>query len=317
MKCNITLPVAVIFLESSCAFAQVENRSPGFYGRVNLTPLVNAPADKSATTKVVSNASRLGLQGELPVPGGMMLIYQAEYQINPDRDDFNGRIFTQRNSWVGASGALGTVFAGRSDTPLKLLQANIDHFNDLQGDLRVLVVGENRPNDTVNYVSPTIGGLTFSHAALIDGQDTLPDRLTKVTSTSLSYTAGSYLVGIAFDRNVISLEKTRNDVVRLAGQYHEGDLQLGILYESSVNSANNRGRQDGLLLSVSLTRGSFVYKAQTGMSEQRHDGNRQTSLGVDYIVNRDVRWFTFVTATRADNHAQRSDQVGAGMEIRF
>jgi len=167
------------------------------------------------------------------------------------------------------SGALGTLLAGRNDTPLRQLQARIDQFNDLQGDLRVLMVGENRPNDTINYVSPTFGGFTFRHAAVFDGQNTLLDRFTKATSTSLSYTAGRFYVGVALDRDVISLEDDRNDDVRLAGQYNEGNLQLGILYESSVNRANNRGREDGLLISASLTRGRFVYKAQTGTSEQR------------------------------------------------
>lgn len=317
MKRSIPLPVALMFFGSTCAFAQDERRVPALYGRVNLTPLINTPAEKRTVAKVVSNASRLGLRGELPVAGSIKVIYQAEYQFNPNKEDFDGRFITQRNSWIGLSGALGTLLAGRNDTPLRQLQARIDQFNDLQGDLRVLMVGENRPNDTINYVSPTFGGFTFRHAAVFDGQNTLLDRFTKATSTSLSYTAGRFYVGVALDRDVISLEDDRNDDVRLAGQYNEGNLQLGILYESSVNRANNRGREDGLLISASLTRGRLVYKAQTGTSEQRYDGHRQTSLGVDYVLNPDFRWFTFFTATRADNRNQRSDQLGVGMDIRF
>jgi predicted porin len=316
-KHTVSLLVALSCLQAGSALAQDDSLLPSFYGRINLTPVINMPDGDGSSTDVVSNASRIGLQGELPVTGSVKFIYQYEYQINPNKEDFNGRVFTQRNSWAGISSPLGTLFAGRNDTPMKLLQGRIDLFNDLLGDIRTLVVSENRPNDTVNYVSPTLAGFTFSYAAIIDGQDSLRDRATKSTSTSLTYTKGSYLVGIAIDNDVNNPNRTSNDAFRFVGQYREGDLQLGILYESSENSANNRGREDGLFVSTALTRGKLVYKAQTGISEARRDGNRQTSLGVDYMVNPDFKWFTFMTATRADNRAQRSDQVGVGMEVRF
>lgn len=312
MKRSLSLLLAMSCLGATPVFAQEDSLLPNFYGRINLTPLINMPDGQSSSTEVVSNASRLGLQGELPIAGNVRFIYQAEYQINPNKEDFNGRVFTQRNSWAGVSSPLGTLFAGRNDTPMKLLQSRIDLFNDMQGDIRTLVVGDNRPNDTVNYVSPNIGGFTFSYSAIIDGQDSLRDRATKSTSSALSFAKGSYYVGVAIDNDVLN-----NDVFRVVGQYREGDLQLGLLYETSENGTNTRGREDGLFVSASLTRGKLVYKAQTGASEQRRDGNRQTSLGVDYMVNPDFKWFTFMTATRADNRAQRSDQAGVGMEIRF
>lgn len=309
---TIPLLLAVSCLAAPSSFAQEDSLLPHFYGRINLTPLLESPEGESSSTEVVSNASRIGLEGELPAAGSLKFIYQVEYQINPNKDDFNGRVFTQRNTWAGFESGLGTIVVGRNDTPLKLLQSRMDLFNDMKGDIRTLVVGENRPNDTVHYTSPRMGGFTVSYAAIIDGQDSLRDRFTKSTSTSLSYGQGSYLVGVAIDNDVIN-----NDVFRFIGQYREGNLQLDVLYESSENASNNRGREDGLVVSASLQRGNYVFKAQTGASEQRRDGNRQTSLGVDYMVNSDFKWFSFMTATRADSRAQRSDQVGVGMEIRF
>lgn len=312
MKRSISLLMAVSCLATASTYAQDNSLLPSFYGRINLAPLINFREGQSSSTEVVSHASRIGLQGEWSIAQDVAFIYQYEYQINPNKEDFNGRVFTQRNSWAGIRSPLGTLFAGRNDTPTKLLQSRIDLFNDMQGDIRTLVVGDNRPNDTVNYVSPSLGGFTFSYSAIIDGQDGVRERATKSTSTALSYTKGSYLVGVAVDNDVLN-----NDVFRVVGQYREGDLQLGMLYESSENGTNTRGREDGLFVSAALTRGKLVYKAQTGASEQRRDGNRQTSLGVDYMINPDFKWFTFMTATRADNRAQRSDQVGIGMELRF
>lgn len=312
MKYRISLLVAASFLAATTVQAQENSLLPSLYGRINLAPVMNFPDGRGSSSDVVSHASRIGLEGEWAFTDDVAFIYQYEYQINPNKEDFNDRFFTQRNSWAGIRSPLGTLFAGRNDTPMKLLQARIDLFNDMQGDIRTLVVGDNRPNDTVNYVSPNMGGFTFSYSAIIDGQDSVRDRATKSTSTSLSYTKGAFLAGVAIDNDVLN-----NDVFRFVGQYREGDLQLGLLYESSENGTNTRGREDGLFISAALTRGKLVYKAQTGASEQRRDGNRQTSVGVDYMINPDFKWFTFVTATRADNRAQRSDQAGIGMEIRF
>jgi predicted porin len=311
-KRSLPLFLAALWLPAHGVQAQDSSLLPSFYGRINLAPVLNMPDNRGSNSDVVSHASRIGLEGEFALSDGIDFIYQYEYQVNPNKQDFNGRVFTQRNSWGGVRTPWGTLFAGRNDTPMKLLQQRIDLFNDMLGDVRTLVVGENRPNDTVNYVSPSLGGLTFSYSAIIDGQNSLRDRATRSTSSSLAYANESWHVGVAVDNNVLN-----NDVFRFVTQYREGDLQLGLLYELSENSTNTRGREDGLFVSAALTRGKLVYKAQTGASEQRRDGNRQTSVGVDYVLSSDFKWFTFMTATRADNRAQRSDQVGIGLELRF
>ncbi len=311
-KHRIPILLAALWLPTLSVQAQEASLLPAFYGRINLAPVLNMPDNRGSNSDVVSHASRIGLEGEIPLTDGIDFVYQAEYQINPNKQDFNDRIFTQRNSWVGVNTPWGRLFAGRNDTPMKLLQLRIDLFNDMQGDVRTLVVGDNRPTDTVNYVSPSIAGFTFSYSAIIDGQDSLRDRATKSTSSSLAYDTERFHVGIAVDNDVLN-----NDVFRFVTQYREGNLQLGLLYELSENGTNTRGKEDGLFVSAALTRGKLVYKAQTGASEQRRDGNRQTSLGVDYVVNDDFRWFTFMTATRADSRAQRSDQAGIGLELDF
>ena len=306
-------PLCALVVLSCCpAVAQDTSLLPSFYGRLNFTTVHNQPKHQGSDSEFVSNASRIGLEGSLPVSEALKVIYQAEYQVNPDNRPFGNRTLTQRNTYLGMEGGFGTLLVGRNDTPTKLLQNRIDLFNDLDGDIRTLVVSENRPNDVLHYTSRSMGGFVFSYAALLDGKDVLRERLSKNTSASMTYTDGVFYAGLSVDNNMIN-----NDVLRLVTQYRLGDLQLGALYERSKNSKNTRGTQDGVFVSAAYTMDKYVLKAQTGMSDQRRDGGRQTSLGVDYNFNGDSKVFALATLRRSDNHEIDNDQFGAGFEYRF
>lgn len=317
---NVTkaLPlVALAALSSMPVLAQGQEEAsdltPTIYGRLNLTEVMNKPQHRDSDPDMVSNASRLGILGAIPLREGLELIYQAEYEVNPVHGKFDSDLTSQRNSFVGLKGGFGTLMIGKYDTPTKLVQSRIDLFNDLNGDIRTLVVAENRPNDTVHYTSPEFGGgFTASFAAVFDGLDSFGDRLSKRTSSSLTYSRGSFYAGLGLDNNINS-----NDVLRLVAQYREGNLQLGALYETSESSANNRGEQDGVFVSASYQIDKFLLKAQTGASDQKRAGGKQHSVGVDYLINGDSRLFAFVTVTRADNDTVNNDQYGIGYEYRF
>lgn len=313
---NVTKALPICALAAlSCslpAFAQDTSLLPSFYGRINVTTVHNQPKGRGSDSEFVSNASRIGLEGSLPMSEGLKVIYQAEYQVNPDNRPYGNRTLTQRNTYLGVEGGFGTLLVGRNDTPTKLMQNRIDLFNDLDGDIRTLVVGENRPNDVAHYISPEIGGFVFSYAALLDGKNGLRERLSKSTSASVTYTQGSFYAGVSADNNL-----NDNDLVRLVTQYRMGDLQLGALYERSENSKNTRGTEHGVFVSAAYTMDKYVLKAQSGISEQRRDGGRQTSFGVDYNLTDDSKVFGLMTLTRSDNHAIDNDQVGVGFEYRF
>src|SRR5690606_36047080 len=116
------------------------------------------------------------------------------------------------------------LLVGRYDTPTKLIQNRVDLFNDLKGDIRSLVVAENRTNDTVHYASPEFAGLELAFSAIVDGKSGVYDRLTGNTSASLTYTQDSLMRGVGIDNNV-----NGDDVVRVVTQYRLGPLQLGAL----------------------------------------------------------------------------------------
>ncbi len=103
---------------------------------------------------------RLLFEGSMDFGEGLEAIYQAEYEVDPvdgTADEKNGRTFKQRNSFVGIKGSYGTLFLGTHDTAMKRSIAKIDLFNDLAGDIKNILQGENRMSDFIGYTTPTLG----------------------------------------------------------------------------------------------------------------------------------------------------------------
>jgi predicted porin len=311
MKVASALPLIVITTlgASLPAFAQDDSLLPTFYGKLNVTAALDEPEQGNASGELESHASRIGLKGDYELSSTLNLIYQAEYQVNPGDEKFAHFNLTQRNSFVGLEGGFGTVLVGRNDTPSKLLQNGIDLFNDLNGDIKFLFLSEIRPNDVVQYTSPTKNGFTASYEAIIDGQKTIGDRATKSSSASMTYGQGAFLFGVAIDHSVVNV-----DSVRFMSRYREGNLQLGLMYESAKT---NRGDKSGVFVSAAYEIDKLVLKAQTGAADQRFEGATQSTVGFDYNMDPESRVFALVTHTGADNRAVINDHFDIGFEHNF
>ena len=311
MKVAFAAPLIVVstFGLSVGALAQEAALMPAFYARANITPVYNNFDHGESSSEIVSNASRIGLEGDYAFSDSFKLIYQAEYQVNPNDSSFDHFDLSQRNTFIGFESAFGTVVVGRNDTPGKQLQNGIDLFNDLNGDIKTLFVSEVRAKDSIHYTSPTKSGFTFSYAAIVDGQDGVSDRLSKSTSASLTYGQGNYLFGVAMNNNL-----SGHDSVRFMSRYREGNLQLGLLYE---NAKTSRGEDSGVFVSASYQMGKVVFNAQTGSANQQQEGAVQSSIGIDYEMDSDSKIFTFITKTSADNRMLDNTQFGVGFEQQF
>ena len=170
-----------IAIASAIALASITaaHAAPTVYGKAFLTlDYVSTDYDAANksdedTFKLTSNQSRIGFKGDDDLTDTTKLIYQLEYQINPDDDS---QQFKSRNTYVGlAHNTLGTVLAGRHDTPLKLVQNKVDVFNDTLFDMaNAGVSGENRANNVLAYQSPALVGMpvTFMAATALSENDT-------------------------------------------------------------------------------------------------------------------------------------------------
>ena len=229
-----------IALASAIALASITaaHAAPTVYGKAFLTlDYVSTDYDAANKTdedtfKLNSNASRIGFKGDDDLTDTTKLIYQLEYQINPDDDS---QQFRSRNTYVGlAHNTLGTVLAGRHDTPLKLVQNKVDVFNDTLFDMgNAGVSGEYRANNVLAYQSPALVGMPITFMAATALSETDADGNILVSAASGTKPA------VYRDRKV----KDNGYSALLA--YDQNGLYLGGAYDKDMGSNNvNTGTID-------------------------------------------------------------------------
>jgi len=304
-----------LLILSFSAFATIQaygqdSLSPDFYGRININAELEDPANGDSSTDIVSNASRLGVRGGAGISDGLELIYQLEYEVNPDDGDSGGRTFKQRNSYLGFRGAYGTILAGKHDTPAKMAQNRIDLFNDMIGDIKNVVDGENRVDDMIMYTMPDTDGFSASLATITGGDD---DDFTSSISASLSYENERFYTALGLDSDVKD-----KDVVRFVTQIFLGDLTLGALFQESEDTVDPLAdEEDGTFLSAAYKINDFTLKIQFGESDQKALGKEQATAGFDYRMGDNTKLFTYYTHFDADDAAIEADYFGVGFEHRF
>tara|TARA_B110000881_G_scaffold194656_1_gene188806 strand:+ start:274 stop:1446 length:1173 start_codon:yes stop_codon:yes gene_type:complete len=211
---KLLLATAVAALSVSAAHA-----APTVYGKAFLTlDYVSTDYDAANKTdedtfKLNSNQSRIGFKGDDDLTDTTKLVYQLEYGIDVDDDS---QQFRSRNTYVGlAHNTLGTVLAGRHDTPLKLAQNKVDVFNDSLFDIKNAgVSGEYRANNMVAYQSPVIVGMPVSFMAATALSETDADGDILVSAASGTKPAvyrdrkvkdNGYSALLAYDKNGVYL----------------------------------------------------------------------------------------------------------------
>ena len=287
----------------------IEIDMPDFYGKLNLS-VQNANEAGNSFSEVKSNASRLGIKGQGDLNHGLTAIYQAEYEINPDDGDKDGKTMTQRNTYAGLKGGFGEVIVGMFDTPLKKLQKKVDLFNDLEGDIKnVITKSDNREENSVQYTSPKFAGLQLK-VDQIASEDKSSARK-DATSTSLTYSRDNYYVGVAYDNKV---EANTTNVLRAVTQVSLGDAQLGALWEKQDKDGD---KTEGWLASVSYKVAGVKLKAQHGESEINNaEGARTTSVGADYKLGKGAKTYVYYTANNYKT-AVNTEYAGVGIEYKF
>lgn len=198
------------------------------------------------TFAIESTGSRLGIQGDFDANENVTVFYRLEYGIDVDNGtNSNGRELSQRNIFGGLRGSWGSILVGKNDTPLKTLQTNtvlrtdVDRFNDSPlGDIGTYIVGENRPDNVIQYTSPILlGGLEINLAAINAEETGVPvsasnqqddNNFASGKSASITYGKAKWFVGIGVDSNVAT-----TDAVRAVGEITLGSVKLGAIYQTA------------------------------------------------------------------------------------
>ena len=195
---------------------------------------------------IESTGSRFGILGDFGVANNLTVFYRVEYGIDVDNGtNSNGRELTQRNIFGGVRGSWGQVLVGKNDTPLKTLQTNsvlrsdLDLFNDAPlADIGTYLVGENRPDNVIQYTSPILlGGLEVNFAAIQSEETGVYESAARPQddnnfaagkSLSVVYGKAKWYVGAAYETNVAA-----TDAFRAVGEVTLGTVKLGAIYQTA------------------------------------------------------------------------------------
>ena len=351
-----------IALASAIALASITaaHAAPTVYGKVFLgvdyinTDYEDAKKDDTSDTKLQSHVSRIGFKGEDELTDTSKLIYQLEYGIKADD---NSTQFTSRNTYLGvAHNTLGTLLAGRHDTPYKLSKGSVAQFDDYaETDIAKVMYGENRENNIIAYKSPTLVGmpLTFMGAVKLSENDSEGDKLLADTvynadgtvktaakytneadqkdngySASLAYDQNGVYLGAGFDSNI----GYADSAWRLTGSVDMGKmnmvdgLMLGAMYQNT-DVYNTPEDEKSWLVSGKYKIGAtpWAVKAQYVNTDNykggKDDQATEIALGSEYTFNKATKAHMYVAQINKDMAAANKDEdktiVGGGLEYKF
>ena len=302
---SMLLLVPVLYLQSE---------EPTVYGKLWIS--VESQDTASGTeVDMVSNASRLGIKGSMDFGEGIEAIYQAEYEVDPvdgTADESKDRTFKQRNSFVGLKGSMGTIFLGKHDTATKKSQKKIDLFNDLAGDIKNILQGENRMSDLVGYTTPKINGFSATFNAIKGTEGLGDDSIGDSTSISLSYDISTFYTALAFDSDLKGYDSTR-----LMLQIPFNRSQLGIMFQESKKLSTGE-EEDGYVVSFSQKLGNKgTLKLQQAESDMKLDSGKQFTFGYDYKLSSKAKVFYFFTDLNGNQDSKEKEIHGVGFEYKF
>ncbi|MFL1467996.1 porin [Marinobacter sp. DUT-3] len=322
----LALAIGSMVVAPSVAMA---DKGPIVYGKANVS-YENQDNDVEDAWKLQSNASRLGVKGDLDLDFNQIkAVYKAEFEISVDDGDKDGETFSQRNIYGGFThDAMGTLIAGKFDTPLKVAQGKVDQFNDLQGDIKNIMAGENRTSNIVQYSTPRFADALSVNVALIPGEDqdegTDENGVADAVSSSIVFDQGMFYGSLAYDSEIedeLVADSTmdgRLNILRATGLVRLDMFELGALYQLAEEE-DGEGEEDSYLISGAVKFDRVKLKAQYGLTKADLSDEELTLIGVgaDYRLAKKSKVYAYFSQVEQDIGDQEDTTFGVGFEHKF
>ena len=277
-----------IAIASAIALASITaaHAAPQVYGKAFLTLDYTSTdyeaANKSDedTFKLNSNASRIGFKGDDDLTDTTKLIYQLEYQINPDDDS---QQFKSRNTYIGlAHNTLGSVLAGNHDTPFKLVQNKVDVFNDTVLDMgKVGISGEVRAPNVLAYQSPTLIGMPVTFMGAVSFDECAKNDDDKCVATPAVAAVAPQAIYDVTGKNIIGYTKgtpakaatyrEKSNAYSAMVNYDQNGVYAGLGYDNSVYGEDTSGWR--LVGALDMGKMNMVNGLTLGAMYQDYDFN--------------------------------------------
>lgn len=311
---NITLisTIAVLLGASHAAVAEID-----VYGKINVN-LQSADEAGESQVELRSNSSRFGVKGDEAINDTLKAIYQFEWEIDPtDESKSSADHIKSRNQFVGLVGDFGMLKVGRHDTALKVAQGDFDLFNDLEGDIKNVLNGENRVSNYVGYTSPEFADAFSVTINLVPGEDAAAgdDGIADGMSVSLNYETDSIYAAIAQDSDIDGADV---DTTRLAAGYKFGAAVVNAIFQQTdIGSAD----ADAYGASFGYKFGDNMFKLQHVTGDIWEIGGAslesQTSVGLDHKLGKSTKVYGFYTTGDIGGSSESNDYLGVGIEHKF
>src|ERR1700748_2986331 len=200
------LALAALTVVAGTASAQ---SSVTVYGKVDLGLVLDSGAAAGKSVRVssgVTGGSRIGFKGVEDLGGGMKAAFQIETGFCADSAAGAPNFCTGSNQFMGRqahgdlSGSFGSIGAGRMYSLDFLNLTTVDPFGTgLAGDTQNIIgdKGTSRLNNTVQYTTPSISGLTAT-AELSLGETTGNWQAGRETGAAVTYTRGPLYASFTF-----------------------------------------------------------------------------------------------------------------------
>ena len=290
------------------------------YGKANLTINDISLQPDVDEWQLNSNASRLGVKGSYVINEGLEAFYQIEFEVHLDdgmSSASKGKdTLEQRNTYAGLRGSFGTLIAGRHDTPLKLTQGKIDRFNDqVLGDFKNFIEGEDRLNNIVMYTSPSHSGFTIAAAVIAAENSENATDIDDGISLSLNYSNKGFSASWAHNEEI-----DKQDTTRVVTEYSLGNTNFGGLWQTA-KKVDGSSEEDSWFVSAAHDLSPiWTIKTQYGSTDYGVSSqDSQFALGLDRkLSSSTVLFANYVNIERetASNSVDESS-LAIGIEIKF
>lgn len=139
-----------------------------------------APAGSVSKTTKGNRDNQIGLKGSEDLGNGMEAIYHVQFDIHLTEESNSNvlsggdEFVTMQKAYVGLSSKdFGTVMVGRNDSPLYTSTSKLDLFENTMADYNEMIgFDDNRFDNAIAYVSPSMGGFQLAGALEVGGGST-------------------------------------------------------------------------------------------------------------------------------------------------
>ncbi len=315
----------------------VDPKGPG-----EATTSSGSSATSRKSTHVSSNASRWGIDVSEKLGGGMTAIGKLEQAIYVDGED---NTQTSHARWVGLSTGFGNITAGIHESAFKLIGRAVDLFPDQIGDARNLTASgalaaansayntdnngstgwEQRPPNSVQYVTPSLSGFKVSYLYSADNTAVVgtEDNRRRLDDIAVTYAQGPLYVGLSHQTHRFNTVADGGNPTekgwRLGASYNFGAIKVAALYQDLKDlggTASGASAVDRKVWGVgaAYTAGNNVFKAQyykagslskfSAGTSGDNTGARMWALGWDHLFSKTAKGYVAYSKTDNDSNAR-------------